>query len=267
MRRAKRLMGGGEFKMSASENEMEVGEILGERKSRRGLEYLVRWKNFGKTDDTWEPLTNLKNAVQAIADFHTKATPKRGKKRSTSRSRSRSKGRSKSRSSSRSRKSASGKKSASTTEKKTTIVTTPTMTETRTETVTQSPGRTEQVTETVTKSVPSPVLTQRISSVTRTSETRTSKTPLDQVDSGAVQKPRGGAMAWCCNAWTSMCNCSRSLVCKDYPAIVVLATIAIIALTFVLQDNLNFEELWSSVVAFFVGIWSWLTTLVPAQKE
>ena len=49
---------------------LQISEILGERKSRRGKEYLVRWKGFGDEQDSWEPFKHLKHAVQAIAEFH-----------------------------------------------------------------------------------------------------------------------------------------------------------------------------------------------------
>ena len=50
----------------------KVEEIIGERKSGRTLEYLVRWKGFGATEDSWEPVKNLKNAKDAIKSFHDK---------------------------------------------------------------------------------------------------------------------------------------------------------------------------------------------------
>ena len=52
----------------------QVGEILGERKTgKRGLEFLVRWKGFGKAEDSWEKATQLKDAKLAIDDFRQKA--------------------------------------------------------------------------------------------------------------------------------------------------------------------------------------------------
>ena len=34
------------------------------------LEYLVHWKGWSETDQTWEPLSNLGNANDAVRDFH-----------------------------------------------------------------------------------------------------------------------------------------------------------------------------------------------------
>jgi hypothetical protein len=43
--------------------EYEVDTILRHRVSRgRKLEYLIRWKNYDPSDDTWEPEANLAGA-------------------------------------------------------------------------------------------------------------------------------------------------------------------------------------------------------------
>jgi hypothetical protein len=34
------------------------------------MSYLVNWKGFAAKDDSWEPIENLKNAQEAIAEFH-----------------------------------------------------------------------------------------------------------------------------------------------------------------------------------------------------
>lgn len=53
------------------EEVFEVLKILARRKSRRGkLEYLVRWKNYGEEDDTWEPIENLKDCDEVLEDFN-----------------------------------------------------------------------------------------------------------------------------------------------------------------------------------------------------
>jgi hypothetical protein len=46
--------------------EYEVEEILDKRQSNGRSEYLVRWKDYGPEDDTWELQENLKNAPRAI---------------------------------------------------------------------------------------------------------------------------------------------------------------------------------------------------------
>jgi hypothetical protein len=49
--------------------EWEVEQILGARKRRHQLQYLVRWKGFSEAHDSWEPLTNL-NADLLIRDYY-----------------------------------------------------------------------------------------------------------------------------------------------------------------------------------------------------
>merc|ERR1711970_751395 len=45
--------------MSASEEEYEVDRIINDRIEKNEKQYLIRWKNFGADDDTWEPVSNL----------------------------------------------------------------------------------------------------------------------------------------------------------------------------------------------------------------
>jgi hypothetical protein len=49
--------------------EWEVEQILGARKRRQQLQYLVRWKDFSEAHDSWEPLQNI-NADQLIQKFY-----------------------------------------------------------------------------------------------------------------------------------------------------------------------------------------------------
>ena len=52
------------------EEEWEVDEIKDSRYSRGQLQYLVHWKGFDVSEDTWEPAGNLVHASDAITDFH-----------------------------------------------------------------------------------------------------------------------------------------------------------------------------------------------------
>ena len=52
------------------EEEYEVESVVDSRYKGKRLEYLVHWKGWSDTDRTWEPLSNLGNAADAIQDFH-----------------------------------------------------------------------------------------------------------------------------------------------------------------------------------------------------
>ena len=52
------------------EEEWEVESILDSRFSRRQLQYLVRWKGFDSSEDTWEPVANVTNAPDHVKEFH-----------------------------------------------------------------------------------------------------------------------------------------------------------------------------------------------------
>ena len=49
--------------------EWEVDQILGARKRRNQLQYLVRWKGFSEAHDSWEPLTHI-NADERIKAYY-----------------------------------------------------------------------------------------------------------------------------------------------------------------------------------------------------
>ena len=55
--------------------EYELEQLLNSQISKRGrgqgqLEYLVKWKNYPLEEASWEPVTNLMNAQEAIEEFH-----------------------------------------------------------------------------------------------------------------------------------------------------------------------------------------------------
>src|ERR1700709_2193988 len=52
--------------------EYEVEEILHSRKRRGRLQVLVRWKGYPLEEATWEPIENVKNAPDEIAEFYRK---------------------------------------------------------------------------------------------------------------------------------------------------------------------------------------------------
>lgn len=78
--------------MSSEEDIYEVGEVLKDRKRRGQIEYLIRWKNFGVDEDSWEPASNLQEA-SALLQEYIKNKKTRKSRRSSSRSRSRSRSR------------------------------------------------------------------------------------------------------------------------------------------------------------------------------
>lgn len=54
------------------EEEFEVEKILESRRTgrQRKLQYYVRWKGYGRNDDSWEPYDNLGHAQDAIKEFY-----------------------------------------------------------------------------------------------------------------------------------------------------------------------------------------------------
>jgi hypothetical protein len=52
--------------------EYNVEEVLAARKRGRGIQYLVKWDDYGHEENTWEPRRNLDNAQAAISDFYNK---------------------------------------------------------------------------------------------------------------------------------------------------------------------------------------------------
>ena len=52
------------------EIEFKVESIIDSQWKGCHLEYLVHWKGYSEEDRTWEPKSNLSNAVDTIKDFH-----------------------------------------------------------------------------------------------------------------------------------------------------------------------------------------------------
>jgi len=50
--------------------EYEVDFVHDIRKIGHRWMYLVHWKGYADDDDSWEPLSNLSNAKEAIDEFH-----------------------------------------------------------------------------------------------------------------------------------------------------------------------------------------------------
>lgn len=55
-----------------SEPEFEVSSILDSRKVGRAVQYLVEWKGYENdpTENSWEPISNLSNAMNTLRAFH-----------------------------------------------------------------------------------------------------------------------------------------------------------------------------------------------------
>ena len=55
--------------------EYTVERVLAHRDTRYGRksvrEYLIRWQGYGPEHDTWEPHTNMANAVNSIEEYWT----------------------------------------------------------------------------------------------------------------------------------------------------------------------------------------------------
>ena len=65
--------------MEDREEEYEVEYVVDSQYKGKRLEYLIHWKGWSDTDRTWEPVSNLGNAADAVRDFHAAhpATPRR----------------------------------------------------------------------------------------------------------------------------------------------------------------------------------------------
>ena len=77
----------------APNQEYEVEAILNERRKGRGKQYLIRWKGFDSSEDTWEPVKNLTGCREAFRRFQesrdrpTGQGPRRSRREATNRPR------------------------------------------------------------------------------------------------------------------------------------------------------------------------------------
>ena len=55
----------------SNEVEYEVEEIVDTRVVRGTRQFLIKWKNFGTFESSWEPESNLGNAKRIVSDFMT----------------------------------------------------------------------------------------------------------------------------------------------------------------------------------------------------
>ena len=51
------------------QREYEVDRILDKRNANTSAEYLIKWKNYPTHSSTWEPVQNLDNCSELIAEF------------------------------------------------------------------------------------------------------------------------------------------------------------------------------------------------------
>ena len=57
--------------MEDREEEYKVECIVDSRYKGWHLEYLVHWKGWSETDQTWEPVSHLDHAADTVHEFHT----------------------------------------------------------------------------------------------------------------------------------------------------------------------------------------------------
>merc|ERR1712004_477853 len=57
-------------KKKKAEAEYEVESVVSKRETDEGkVEYLVKWKGYDASDNTWEPIENLESSQELIDEF------------------------------------------------------------------------------------------------------------------------------------------------------------------------------------------------------
>ena len=52
------------------EEEWEIEAIMAHKKTQCGIKYLVKWKGYPESENSWEPAENLENAKDMVEDYH-----------------------------------------------------------------------------------------------------------------------------------------------------------------------------------------------------
>lgn len=71
---------------SGDEQLFEVESIVGKRQRQGKIEYLIRWKGFGQSEDSWEPVKNLQGCQELIKRFNKVMSPSRSRREKTPKS-------------------------------------------------------------------------------------------------------------------------------------------------------------------------------------
>src|SRR6201991_4235402 len=69
------------------DEEYEVEDVIGHRRYRGRLQYLIKWKGYSSADNSWEPATSLQNARELVTRYHEgtpRDAPSRDKRRRVS---------------------------------------------------------------------------------------------------------------------------------------------------------------------------------------
>ena len=51
------------------QEEYEVEAIIAHKQKGHQMEYLIKWKGYASSDQTWEPKTNISNAEEVLKEY------------------------------------------------------------------------------------------------------------------------------------------------------------------------------------------------------